>query len=127
MCEGVRPGAAYHVMARGNHGQAIYADDLDRKVWLETLAEACEKTGWRIHAYQPVDKFVFLRSRHGARKNAVALFKQEYHHSRPDPFQTADQYGFYGYMGEFMLFNRVLTDDERATVTAYLRYRYNLY
>jgi REP element-mobilizing transposase RayT len=22
-----------------------------RKVWLETLAEACEKTGWRIHAY----------------------------------------------------------------------------
>ena len=44
-------GAAYHVMARGNQGQAIYADDLDRKVWLETLAEACEKTGWRIHAY----------------------------------------------------------------------------
>ncbi len=44
-------GAAYHIMARGNQGQAIYADDLDRKVWLETLAEACEKTGWRIHAY----------------------------------------------------------------------------
>jgi putative transposase len=44
-------GAAYHVMARGNQGQAIFADDLDRKVWLETLAEACEKTGWRIHAY----------------------------------------------------------------------------
>ena len=44
-------GAAYHVLARGNQGQAIFADDLDRKVWLETLAEACEKTGWRIHAY----------------------------------------------------------------------------
>jgi putative transposase len=44
-------GAAYHVMARGNQGQVIFADDLDRKVWLETLAEACEKTGWRIHAY----------------------------------------------------------------------------
>jgi REP element-mobilizing transposase RayT len=38
-------------MARGNQGQAIFADDLDRKVWLETLDEACEKTGWRIHAY----------------------------------------------------------------------------
>jgi putative transposase len=44
-------GAAYHVMARGNQGRAIYADDLDRKVWLETLGEACEKTGWRIHAW----------------------------------------------------------------------------
>ena len=44
-------GAVYHVMARGNQGQAIFADDLDRQVWLETLAEACEKTGWRIHAH----------------------------------------------------------------------------
>ncbi|MGA3282937.1 MAG: transposase [Verrucomicrobiota bacterium] len=44
-------GATYHVMARGNQGQAIFADDLDRRVWQETLAEACEKTGWRIHAW----------------------------------------------------------------------------
>src|SRR6266567_1986373 len=44
-------GAAYHVMARGNQGRPIYADDSDRKMWLETLGEACEKTGWRIHAY----------------------------------------------------------------------------
>ncbi len=38
-------------MARGNQGQAIFADDLDRKLWLETLVEACAKTGWRIHAW----------------------------------------------------------------------------
>jgi N12 class adenine-specific DNA methylase len=38
------PGAAYHVMARGNQLRAIYEDALDRKVWLETLGEACEKT-----------------------------------------------------------------------------------
>ena len=44
-------GAVYHVMARGNQGQRIFADDLDCKRWLETLAEACEKTGWRVHAY----------------------------------------------------------------------------
>ena len=44
-------GATYHVMARGNHGSPVYEDDQDRKRWLETLAEACEKTGWRIHAY----------------------------------------------------------------------------
>src|SRR5665647_3619377 len=44
-------GAAYHVMARGNQGRDIYADERDRKLWLETLGEACEKTGWRIHAW----------------------------------------------------------------------------
>ena len=45
------PGAVYHVMARGNHGQAIYKDDEDRKHWLQILGEACEQTGWRVHAY----------------------------------------------------------------------------
>jgi putative transposase len=45
------PGAVYHVMARGSHGQAIFADDEDRKIFLETLSEACQRTGWRVHAY----------------------------------------------------------------------------
>jgi putative transposase len=45
------PGAAYHVMARGNRGERIFHDDADRHRFLETLGEACEKTGWRIHAY----------------------------------------------------------------------------
>jgi len=45
------PGAVYHVMARGNQGQPIFRDDRDRRVFLETLAEAHAKTGWRIHAY----------------------------------------------------------------------------
>ena len=43
-------GAVYHVMARGNQGEAIFADNLDRRVWVKTLGEACEKTGWRVHA-----------------------------------------------------------------------------
>ena len=53
-------GAVYHVMARGNHGQPIYADDGDRRVWLETLGEACEKTGWLIHAYVMMDNHYHL-------------------------------------------------------------------
>jgi putative transposase len=53
-------GAAYHVMARGNQGQAIFADDLDRQGWLATLAEACGKTGWRIHAYALMDHHYHL-------------------------------------------------------------------
>jgi len=44
-------GATYHIMARGNQGRAIFDDDRDRQRFLETLGEACDKTGWRIHAY----------------------------------------------------------------------------
>jgi putative transposase len=45
------PGSVYHVRARGSHGQAAFGDNADRQRFLETLGEACEKTGWRIHAY----------------------------------------------------------------------------
>jgi putative transposase len=45
------PGALYHVMARGNQGQAVFPDESDRVRFLETLGEAGEKTGWQIHAY----------------------------------------------------------------------------
>ena len=38
-------------MARGNQGRAIFKDDRDRQRWMETLGQACAKTGWRIHAY----------------------------------------------------------------------------
>ena len=32
-------------------GEALFKDNGYRKLWLETLTEACRKTGWRIHAY----------------------------------------------------------------------------
>jgi len=45
------PGAMYHVMNRGDRREAIFADDEDRQRLLETLTEACGKTGWQVHAY----------------------------------------------------------------------------
>ena len=45
------PGAACHVMARGNQGRAIWRDDRDRLRFLETPGEACGKTAWHLHAY----------------------------------------------------------------------------
>jgi putative transposase len=45
------PGAMYHVMSRGNRRQDIYLDDVDRQDFLKTLAEACQKCDWQIHAY----------------------------------------------------------------------------
>lgn len=44
-------GAIYHVMSRGDRRAAIFKDDKDRQCFVATLAGACEKTGWRVHAY----------------------------------------------------------------------------
>jgi len=38
-------------MARGNRRGIIVRDDADRGTFLRTLGEACERTGFRIHAY----------------------------------------------------------------------------
>ena len=42
------PGAVYHVMARGNQGRLLFKDDKDRKRFLLTLEELCQKRGWEI-------------------------------------------------------------------------------
>ena len=44
-------GAIYHLMNRGDRRDPIFADDQDRRTFLDTLAAACEKTGWQVHAY----------------------------------------------------------------------------
>lgn len=44
-------GAHYHVMCRGDRREPIFSDDCDRDLFLRTLGEGCDRTGWRIHAY----------------------------------------------------------------------------
>jgi len=45
------PGAIYHVINRGDRREAIFLEDKDRELFLETLGQACEKTDWQVHAY----------------------------------------------------------------------------
>ena len=45
------PGALYHVTARGDRRQAIFADELDREYWLEVLSLVCKRFNFVIHAY----------------------------------------------------------------------------
>jgi putative transposase len=45
------PGAMYHVTARGDRREGIFADERDRETLLRILAQACDKTGWRVHAW----------------------------------------------------------------------------
>ena len=44
-------GALYHVMARGNGRARIFRNDEDQRLFLRTLSEACQRTGWRVHAW----------------------------------------------------------------------------
>jgi REP element-mobilizing transposase RayT len=38
-------------MSRGDRREKILLDDVDRHDFVKTLAEACQKTGWQVHAY----------------------------------------------------------------------------
>lgn len=39
------------MMSRGDRREDIFKDDVDRQDFLKTLAEACQKTGFEVHAY----------------------------------------------------------------------------
>ena len=45
------PDAIYHIMSRGDRREDIFLDDVDRQDFLRTLAEACQKTSFQVHAY----------------------------------------------------------------------------
>lgn len=44
-------GAVYHVTARGNKRRRSFSDDVDRRQFLGTLAQAVEEQGLRLHGY----------------------------------------------------------------------------
>src|SRR6266481_2379458 len=44
-------GGIYHVMNRGDRREPIFRDDRDRERFIETLGEACRKTGWEVQAW----------------------------------------------------------------------------
>jgi putative transposase len=44
-------GALYHVTSRGNDHKAIFKDDRDRELFLNTLAQVTERFHWICHAY----------------------------------------------------------------------------
>ncbi len=48
-------GAAYHVVCSGNRREAIFRCDEDRERVVETLAEGCERTGWRFMPQRSAD------------------------------------------------------------------------
>jgi len=66
-------GAIYHLMSRGDRGEPIFRDDLDRRLFLKTLAEACEKTDWQVHAW-----CLMKNHFHCGARNSPSQFSQRY-------------------------------------------------
>ncbi len=44
-------GAFYHILSRGDRGEPIYLDADDCRMFLATVAELCDRTGFLLHAY----------------------------------------------------------------------------
>ncbi len=44
-------GAIYHVMNRGDRLERIYEDDQDREIFLKTLGETSQSSGWAVHSF----------------------------------------------------------------------------
>jgi REP element-mobilizing transposase RayT len=47
-------------MSRGDRGEAIFRCAPDREMFLAAVEEACERTGWRVHAYVLMDNHYHL-------------------------------------------------------------------
>lgn len=54
------PGAVYYLASQGDGGDAIFKDAADRALFLETLAQACQKTGWEVLAYRLLPQRLLL-------------------------------------------------------------------
>ncbi|RRQ21110.1 transposase [Thiohalobacter thiocyanaticus] len=44
-------GGLYHVTARGDRREDIYADEADRLHWLSIFDGVCDRFNWRCHGY----------------------------------------------------------------------------
>lgn len=73
------PGAIYHVMNRGDRREPIFNDDEDRLLFLDTLAEACQKTDWQIHKRGRLSLVHVLLDRHiqGSRSPSFPAYQSE--------------------------------------------------
>ena len=67
-------------MCRGDHREAIFKGDEDRLLFLETLGQVCERTGWRIHSYvlMPNHYHVLLETPGGGLVDGMRWFQTTY-------------------------------------------------
>ena len=71
-------GALYHVLSRGNERKAIVADDKDRLVFLDTLAQMSNRYDAEIHAYVLMDNHYLCGAPHKARNGNLNVFEKDF-------------------------------------------------
>jgi putative transposase len=78
-------GAVYHVMARGDRRESIIGGDKDRRMFMETFGEACEKTGWLVDAWVLMSNHyhLVLRSEHQSLSRAKKAAKPKIKAAKP--------------------------------------------
>ena len=54
------PGAIYHVLARGDRREAIFADDADKSRFVGSLAKLSKRLGWEVRAWVLMDNHYHL-------------------------------------------------------------------
>jgi REP element-mobilizing transposase RayT len=54
------PGAIYHLTSRGNAQAVIYADDTDRRAFLDLLTQIVQRHHWLCHTYCLMDNHYHL-------------------------------------------------------------------
>jgi len=72
--------AAYHVTSRGNERRLIFRDEVDRRRFLETLGECCERFGLVVHAYclMPNHYHLLVQTPRANLSRAIGWFQTTY-------------------------------------------------
>jgi putative transposase len=68
-------GALHHVIVRGINRADLFADDIDRKKFLERLGEVMGETGFSVHAFAIMRNHVHILVRSGATGLSAAMRK----------------------------------------------------
>ena len=60
-------GALYHVTSRGDRQEDIFETNADRQLFLQILAEVCDRYNWLCHAYCLMSRMEAGRMEAGSR------------------------------------------------------------
>jgi REP element-mobilizing transposase RayT len=107
------PGGIYHVGTRGIRRQPIYHDFLDFQSFLDLLAEASNRCGWRINGYCLMTNHYHLIVETPEPNISVGMHYVNNVHAK----QFNRRYGFEGHLFDRRFFSELVTSDAQLVTT----------
>ncbi|MDX6407158.1 MAG: REP-associated tyrosine transposase [Gaiellaceae bacterium] len=110
------PNGIYHVGSRGNNGEAVFRDDVDRMEWLRLLAKVAVKYRWLGWTYVLMgNHFHFVvQIPHGGLSRGMQVLNTGY------SVRANKRYGRTGHLVRNRFYSNLLEDD--AHLTEAIRY-----